>query len=220
MERFDFDTDKNWHYENGFYLTADITRIPKVIARYELYKKITHLAGHVAEFGVYKGVSFIQWLTFREILENQMSRKIIGFDMFGPFPKEHDLEEDKVFAAAFDEKGGLGIPVDDLNFFLERKKLYNYELIKGDITITLEKYLKENPHLRFSMIHIDTDVYEPTRVILDLMMPRMVKGGLILFDDYGSIYGETLAADENQLLKKYSMQKLSVCPSPTFMVLD
>jgi len=47
-----FNVDKQWDYENGFYLTSHITRISKMLAHYELYKSVVNLPGHVVECGV------------------------------------------------------------------------------------------------------------------------------------------------------------------------
>lgn len=43
---FGVDTGRQWDYENGFYPTSHITRLSKMLARYELYKSIIHLPGH------------------------------------------------------------------------------------------------------------------------------------------------------------------------------
>ena len=56
-----FDQDRQWDYENGFYLTSHVTRIAKLLAHYELYKSIADLPGHVVECGVYKGASLIRF---------------------------------------------------------------------------------------------------------------------------------------------------------------
>jgi hypothetical protein len=85
---FGFDTDQEWDYENGFYLTSHVTRLPKMLAHYELYTSIIDLPGHVVECGVFKAASFIRFATFREILESPHSRKLIGFDAFGKFPEQ------------------------------------------------------------------------------------------------------------------------------------
>lgn len=39
---------------------------------------------------------------------------------------------------------------------------------------------------RFALVHIDVDLYEPTRDSLAFFGPRMVDGGVIVIDDYGS----------------------------------
>jgi hypothetical protein len=220
MERFGFDIDKNWEYENGFYLTGHVTRIAKLLSHYELYNRIVNLPGHIAEFGVFKGVSFIQWLTFREILESPFSRRVFGFDMFGEFPKDLTLEADINYSKKHDEISGFGIPKDDLGFYLEKKNFQNYELIEGDIMVTLQDFLEKNPQYRFSLVHIDVDVYKPSKVILDLIVPHMVRGGILVFDDYNAVLGETMAIEENPLLKEYPIQKLSISHIPAFIVVN
>lgn len=45
---FGFNIDKQWDYENGFYLSSHITRLSKVLAQYELYKSIMTLPGHIS----------------------------------------------------------------------------------------------------------------------------------------------------------------------------
>ena len=77
---------------------SHVTRLSKMLAQYELYKTIIGLPSHVVECGVYKGASLRRFATFREILENPYSRKIIGFDAFGQFPVG---DEDAANGAAF-----------------------------------------------------------------------------------------------------------------------
>ncbi|MCP5182116.1 MAG: class I SAM-dependent methyltransferase [Pseudomonadales bacterium] len=51
---------------------------------------------------------------------------------------------------------------------------------------------------RFALVHIDVDLYQPTRDALEFFYPRMVPGGMILCDDYGfaSCPGATQAFDD------------------------
>ena len=99
-----YDTDKAFDYENGFYLTSKPYRMGNILAHYELYKKIIDLPGDVVELGVFKGGSLIQFATFRELLENQNSRKIIGFDVFGRFPEANSMGSDKKFVKEWNER--------------------------------------------------------------------------------------------------------------------
>ena len=127
-EIFGFDFRKPFEYENGFYLTSLSSRIAKSIAHYELYKKIVDLPGEVIECGVFKGTSLIRFATYREILESQFSRKIIGFDAFGKFPDNVSLETDKEFIKNFETDAGDGISKDELENILEYKKFRNYSV--------------------------------------------------------------------------------------------
>jgi hypothetical protein len=50
----------------------------------------------------------------------------------------------------------------------------------------------------FCFVHVDVDLYEPTRDAIEFFYPRMVPGGVMLFDDYGfrTCPGATAAVDE------------------------
>ncbi len=87
-----YDVEKQWDYENGFYLTSHVTRLGKLLAHFELYKSITGLPGHIVECGVYKGASLVRFASFRQLLESPHSRKIVGFDTFGTFPRGEGID--------------------------------------------------------------------------------------------------------------------------------
>ena len=37
-----------------------------------------------------------------------------------------------------------------------------------------------------SFVHLDVDLYEPTRACLDYFLPRLSPGGFVICDDYGA----------------------------------
>jgi O-methyltransferase len=43
----------------------------------------------------------------------------------------------------------------------------------------------DEPGARYRFVHLDVDVYQPTRDSLDYFYPRLVPGGMIVCDDYG-----------------------------------
>lgn len=194
MKNFTADLTKKWEHENNFYLTCETSRIGKLMNHLEIYKKILHLPGNILEFGVYKGTSLIRFLSFRQLLENDHSREIIGFDMFGKFPDNLQLQTDRTFVKNFETAGGYGISREELQTHLNRKSFRNYSLIKGDILQTLPCYLEKYPATRLSLI--DVDVYEPTKKILELLWPRLIKGGILMLDDYATVEGESRAVEE------------------------
>ncbi len=213
---FGFEIDKQWDYENGFYLTSHLTRLPKMLAHYELYKSITKLPGHVVECGVFKGASLIRFCTYREILESPYSRKVIGFDAFGKFP-EQDNDNDQAFVERFAGSAGDGISVDELTAVFAHKGFENYELIQGDVTDTIPDYLSNHPELKIALLHIDVDVYKPSVSILKHLFDRVVSGGLVVFDDFGTVAGETRAIDEFFLERDVIIEKLSISHIPSFI---
>lgn len=213
-----FDFAKKFEYENAFYLTSDVSRIGKLLAHYEIYKKIIGLPGEVVECGVFKGASLIRFATFRDLLENSFSRKVIGFDVFSTFP-EVSYPPDKPFVREFvDSAGAKGLELEELKEIFELKRITNYELIKGDINQTIPVYARTNPQLKIALLHIDTDTYEPAVTILENLYDRVVCEGIVVLDDYGTFPGETKAVDEFFNDKKVTVQKLPFYHIPAFIV--
>ena len=56
------------------------------------------------------------------------------------------------------------------------------EIFKGWIP---EKFNKVKDK-KFSFVHIDVDLYEPTLQSLEFFFPRLIEGGIIVCDDYNS----------------------------------
>jgi|LauGreDrversion4_2_1035121.scaffolds.fasta_scaffold212024_3 hypothetical protein len=212
-------SEKSWEFENGFYWYSHPSRIGKALAQYEIYKSIVDLPGDVFELGVYKGASLIRLATYRRILENDFSRKIIGFDMFGKFPlSKNYVASDSEFIKKFESTGGDGIKISKLKHFLDQKNFKNIELIEGDIFNTLVKYLEKFPHTRLAFLHLDLDVYEPTEYALNLLYERLVVGGVVVFDDYNSVEGETVAADNFIAKNNLRLTKSSFYSVPAYVV--
>lgn len=208
---------QQWNYENGFYLTSTPNRINNLLVHYELYKRIIDLPGDIFEFGVFKGASLIRLATFRDALENDFSRKIVGFDAFGKFPTTSD-EFEKDWIASFEEGSGEGIQKDELKNFLDKKQFKNITLVKGNVLDTLPTYLHSANYSKIALLHLDMDVYEPTAYVLEQLYSRVVSGGIIMIDDYNTVEGATRAVDEFFVNKPEKVQKLSLNYKPSFII--
>ena len=207
-----------WDHENAFYWFTPRSRINKLLAHFELYKQIIDLPGDVFEFGVYKAASLIRLATFRDVLENDYSRKIVGFDAFGKFPTSHlTLESDLNFVHDFQNEGGDGISLEDAHSIISNKGFENIELVAGDIFETLLPYLENNPYTRISLLHLDMDVKEPSAFVLDEMYDRVVPNGLIVFDDYNAVAGESDVVDTFISQRKLRIEKSSHYSIPAFV---
>jgi hypothetical protein len=153
-------------------------------------------------------------------LENEKSRKIVGFDMFGEFPNGNNLESDEQFINNWNKQfQNEFLTEQDIYASLDNKNIHNVELVKGNILVTIEKYIEKNPHTRIALLHIDVDVYGPAKKALDLLFDRVVKGGVVVFDDYGTVEGETVAIDEFFKDKEYSLKKFSFSHTkPSYLI--
>jgi hypothetical protein len=207
-----------WSFENGWYQGAPISRISKLIAHWELYKEIVAIPGDIVELGVYKGSSLIRFATFRQLLENDFSRKIHGFDIFGSFPRNHlDLVSDINFVSEFEKQGGPGLDSQKLNSILTTKGFKNIFLHEGNILNSLETFLREEPQTRIALLHLDLDVFVPTEFALNLLYERVVPGGLILFDDFNFVEGATLAIENFCRLNDLKLIKTQYYASPSYI---
>ena len=210
--------DAAWDYENGFYWFSPKTRINKMLAHYELYKSIVGIPGHIIELGVYKGASLVRFATYRDSLENDHSRKIVGFDAFGEFPTEGlKIKDDLEFIEWFEGAGGYGLSDVEVASILASKGFDNFELVKGNVFDTLPDYLTKNPETRIALLHLDMDVKEPTDFALDQLYDRVVPGGLIVFDDYNAVAGETISVDEFAKKYRLKIEKLPFYKVPSFV---
>ena len=97
------------------------------------------------------------------------------------------------------------------------KKIFLY---KGNKK-TFPKFLKENPHALVSLLHLDADVYEPTKVVLKKIIKRMPKGAVILFGELSTrLYpGETRAMLEELNIKKKSLKRFPFATTMSHIVI-
>ena len=213
------DFNDPFSYENGFYLTCEPARVGKFLAHYELFKMAICVPGDIVECGVFKGASLARFAIFRKLLGQASTRKILGFDMFGPFP-ETSFEADKEHRTNFVKSAGLqSIGSDQLLTVLERKSCaQDVELVAGNICDTVPDYVRNNPNLEISLLNLDTDIYEPAVTILENLYPRIQSGGVLILDDYNVFPGETKAVDEYFAGQNVEIKKFDFAETPCYIV--
>lgn len=187
--------------------------LKRFLAMYELFKLILPVKGSIVECGVFRGFSLMSWAKLSTILEPEnLTRRIYGFDTFNGFP-----------SVSSSDRNGSGVAeVGDFQTssyeeLLELIRLYDQDrflghipkmqLIRGDVTKTIPEFVQQNRHLLVSLLFIDLDLYEPTKVALEQIVPRMPKGAIIAFDELDNPIwpGETEA-----LLEKLSVNQLEI----------
>jgi len=170
-----------------------------------LYKQIVNVMGVVMEFGTRWGANLGQFAALRGIYETfNRHRKIIGFDTFAGFPKIDSKDGNSDMMSV----GHLTVPKNYKDFLEKTLQLHEqdspishikkFELCEGDATKTLPEYLNRNPETIIALAYFDFDVYEPTKVCLEAIRPRLVKGSVLGFDELNDpdSPGETLALME------------------------
>lgn len=193
--------------------------VARFLTRYELFKNTLTVNGSIAECGVYMGAGLISWLHFSSILEPyNHTRKIIGFDTFAGFPVIDDADVTKG-PSEHHKTGGFQthhaikeeiqrlIDAHDKNRPLGH--IPKVELVVGDASETIPAYARENKHVMLSLLYLDFDLYQPTKAALEHLLPRVVKGGIVAFDELNcrNFPGETEALLEVLDLSSIQLQR-------------
>lgn len=203
----------------------DLTRL---LSRYEIFKKALSVKGSIIECGVYRGFGLMAWANFSAILEPaNLTRRVYGFDSFVGLtavsekdgnrvrsPKEGDLSSD-----SYCELAEL-IKTYDSNRFLGH--IGKIELVRGDATKTIPEFIEANQHLVVSLLFLDFDLYEPTRVALEHFTPRMPRGAIIAFDELDNPIwpGETLALVETMGINRLKLARVEWDPYISYAVVE
>ncbi len=204
--------------------------VARFLVRYEIFKLSLPAMGSIVECGVHAGGGLAGWMHFSSILEPyNYNRRVIGFDTFEGFPTIHGKDYKKLKGSAeflhpgglkihksmFEEISGL-IAIHDKNRPLGH--LPKVELVKGNACETIPKYLESSPQLLISLLYLDFDIYEPTKVALKHLYPRVVKGGIVAFDELNKVDypGETVALLESMDLP--GLKRLPYDPDISYFV--
>jgi hypothetical protein len=162
------------------------------------------LEGDFAECGVWRGGSVMAMARkLREL--GELDRAIWLYDTFSGMtaPTEKDIEASSgATAAELMETTAVGdgnnvwayATKQDVisNLKLTGYPMDKFHLVEGDVAQTLKFDIPE----KLSLLRLDTDWYESTRMGLEVLYPRLVPGGVCILDDYGHWAGARAAVDE------------------------
>ena len=74
------------------------------------------------------------------------------------------------------------------------RKRYWWEVLHA-----IPRFIKEKGNgLKICLLNLDLDLYKPTKIALEHFIPHMVKGGVVIIDEYAleTFGGETKAVDD------------------------
>lgn len=182
-----------WHDDLVFRAAYDAVEGSTLVDQYKSYElweqlgQLGHLQGDVLEVGVWRGGTGV--LMARRAQQLGMDARIFLCDTFegvanagenDPWYKggEHsDTSPEHVRGLAAE----LGVEVELL-----------VGIFPDDTAARVETRT-------FRLAHIDVDVYDSARATLEWVWPRLVVGGVVVWDDYGSFSTEGVATLGRQL---------------------
>jgi hypothetical protein len=172
---------------DNIFLYSDPKLLSRLLFFNEMYKKLLDIPGYIFEFGTRYGNFSSALISMRDIYEPyNRNRKIIACDTFEGLkgitskdniykssdfstPKNYEKYLEKLFSVK--EKFGA------------LSNVKRYEILKGDASVTVKKFLKENKETIIAMAFFDMDIYKPTKDVLKTIVPYLVKGSILVFDD-------------------------------------
>lgn len=181
--------------------------LKRFLAHVELFKLTLDVPGDIAELGVFRGNGLMTWANLLEsYCIGDRTKVVYGFDNwqgFGSLTPEDGQEDGNSgkVTGGFNPGKYLdelksAIAIFDADRFIPMKP--RIKLMNGEIEQSVPAFVQDNPGVRFSLVHFDCDLYMPTKVALAALWDRVVRGGILIFDEYAIADwpGESKAVDE------------------------
>jgi hypothetical protein len=152
------------------------------------------IEGDIVECGVWRGGSSM--MSALSLLPDT-SRKLYLYDTFEGMNEPTDEDVNMVGDQAFDTWQGRDKCEADLNDVQTNMALTKYpfeqiHFVQGKVEDTIPQTLPD----KIALLRLDTDWYESTFHELTHLFPLLVKGGVLIIDDYGHWQGARKAVDQ------------------------
>jgi hypothetical protein len=147
--------------------------------------KINILEGDIVECGVYKGgMSLFLTKLFPNKKVWLVDSYEEGFQDINNAPYKTDKIDDPHKKGYPIRNGQTGIPLEQVKEFFNNfgeGTNPNVNYLKGFVKDVLEPSIC--PIDKISLLRVDVDAYSATREVLEFLYPKVVSGGMIIFDD-------------------------------------
>ena len=183
-------------------MTSDLRRCALLKSFH--YIKDNNIQGDFVECGVWEGGNIMTLCHLNDIYKT--NKMIYGYDTFEGMTEAGEFDIDlrsvksqellKTTKKINDKKNIWAYcDVETVNLNISKNfKEHNIRLIKGDVGKTLLN--NQNLPDKISILRLDTDFYDSTKVELEILYPKLSKGGYLIIDDYGHFNGCKKAVDE------------------------
>lgn len=193
----------------------------------DIYKRILNVHGVIMEFGVRWGRNLAIFHSLRGIHEPyNYNRKIIGFDTFEGFPNVNEKDGKHVKNGFFNVTENYDILLNEILDLHQNMSplshIKKFDLIKGNASFEVPKYLEDNPETVISLAYFDLDIYQPTKDCLNAIKPHLTKGSIICFDELNDSNhpGETEALKEVFGIERLKIQRTPISGIKSFIIID
>lgn len=201
--------------------------LAKILFLNEMYQKIIDLPGVICEFGIWWGQSLAVFENLRAVYEPyNHTRRVIGFDTFAGYSGigEADKRSSTIAEGVYGVPAGYEAFLDELLSYHEEENVMSHirkhELVKGDATVSAGRWFESNPEALVALAFFDMALYEPTKAGLEAIRPRLIKGSVIAFDEFGNkgYPGETRAALEVLGTENFEIHRSRFLPDRCYFI--
>ena len=176
-----------------------VPKVEQICFFRDIIKKTKDLEGDIVECGVGHGRSLLILTTLNNAFEK---KKLYAFDSFEGFPDPKEYEKKLISGI---KKGYYKSSLESVKIFLASSGIDNEDIkeinfVKGYLEDTLINY-KNN----ISLLHIDVDLAESYKTVLNTLWDNIVVGGIIIFDEYNTKKWVTATQAINEFVKRKNL---------------
>lgn len=180
----------------------------RMLALYELYKKTVELSGHIAEVGTSRGTTLHFVGKLIKIFEPLSNTQVHGFDWFqGMVPGKNDNSVE------------FGRWVGEYERLVNLTKAQGLDDVivihKMDVSLELEKFMIQNPFMRFKFVFLDCGIESVLKASLPLFWDRLVPGGVLLMDHYNHGVSPSESQLVDQITESAKIMQVPFARQPT-----
>lgn len=163
------DADFKSIFETDEYKKNSLLDYSRAYFLYQCVKNLEHVEGSIAECGTYRGGSAY---LIAKTLEKPTNLHL--FDSFEGMP-------DLITSHDTHKKGDL----KDTSFDHVRKLMAPFKNIFIHKGLFSANFPQISPEEKFKFVHCDADIYQSVHETNEFFYPKLVKGGMLVYDDYG-----------------------------------
>lgn len=183
-----------WLADSAFHRVKKIIRDYTFLDDYKLYEiwkaveQVKHLEGDILEVGVWRGGSGC--LIAKKCRLEKIPSTVYLCDTFEGLVKA--TEKDSNY------HGGehADTSVELVSNLMRQEGLSNTKILKG---IFPDDTASQIPSQKFRLAHIDVDIYQGAKETFNWLWPKLIPGGIVIFDDYGGLLTDGVTKMVNEV---------------------
>lgn len=191
---FPINTYSPWDGDEEFKLAYEAIKghtlldVYRCFELWDLSKQFSSTEADILEIGVWRGGSALI------LAKNNSKGNIYLCDTFEGVVKAGEM--DAVY------KGGehADTSVDIVQGLLNENGISNYIICKGIFPDETADLVSTD---KIKICHIDVDVYQSAKDIFEWVYPKLISGGVVIFDDYGFAACEGITTLVNEICETY-----------------